>query len=610
MEMPLSETVLIVMGLLAVAMLTAGVCRNLPIPYTVVLVLLGILLGELCRNWPPLAHLHDFRLRPDIVFFVFLPALIFESGLSLDARQLIKDLVPILVLAVPALLISTLLIGLGLCLFLDIAPLLALLFGALISATDPVAVVALFKELGAPLRLTVLVEGESLMNDATAIVVFSILLGLAVEGQGLNWSSTGLAVVDFFRVFLGGALVGTTLGLFTSELLYRLQSGLTVIVTMSVVTAYVSFVLAEHVLQVSGVMATAAAAMAFGILGVTRLPREVTYAIEETWKVIALICNSLLFLLVGFSVHTTALVPGVGVVAVPVAVLLVLAARAATVYSLIPATTRLFSLQQVTLNERHIMWWGGLKGGLAIAIALSVPENFPGRQLLLDMALGVVLFTLLVNAPTIRPLVSKLGLDRFTDDERAELKQALRRARQRSAGILDRFLAAGLISTACHHRVGQQTEKTLGADTPEKVGDQSAHEVYRAALRTELEELDRLYEMGVITQYMYLDIRNTLQRDREAASGAGQRPRIGRRQRRNAFLRVEQALLRQRREHNWVAGVLFRYQNVRLSRHLQQDTVGILMSEAVLAMLRTREDLDGDQRRAIGAIYEERLARR
>ena len=166
--MPISDLVLVIMGLLTVAMLAASIGRNLPIPYTVFLVVIGMLLAGLAGPVPALAPLQEFRLTPDLVFFIFLPALIFESALNLDARRLLKDIAPIFVLAAPALLISTALIGVGLGAYLELDLTLALLFGALIAATDPVAVVALFKELGAPPRLTTLVEGESLFNDATA----------------------------------------------------------------------------------------------------------------------------------------------------------------------------------------------------------------------------------------------------------------------------------------------------------------------------------------------------------------------------------------------------------------------------------------------------------
>ncbi len=304
--MPLSEIILVVMGLLTVAMLAAAICRNIPIPYTVFLVILGIVLGSIARHNPNLELLLHFQLTPDLVLFLFLPALIFESAIKLDARLLLKDIIPVLILAIPAMLISAGLIGLGLWVIQDFSILHALLFGALISATDPVAVIALFKELGAPQRLSTLVEGESLLNDATAIVIFNILLGLAVSSE-FGLSDAGLAILEFFRVFFGGLLVGAVIGIFLSELLYRIKAGMSSYLIMSIVLGYSSFAIAEHIMHVSGVMAVVAAAISLGIFGVSRIPQNERETIDETWDVIALICNSLLFLLVGLSVDISKL---------------------------------------------------------------------------------------------------------------------------------------------------------------------------------------------------------------------------------------------------------------------------------------------------------------
>ncbi|MCK5668830.1 MAG: cation:proton antiporter, partial [Gammaproteobacteria bacterium] len=286
--MPLSEAILIVMGLLTVAMLAAGICRNLPIPYTVFLVILGIILGTIARNDVSMHVLLDFQLTPDIVLFLFLPALIFESAFNLNARQLVKDLFPVLVLAVPALLISTAFIGTGLWYFLEIELVLALLFGALISATDPVAVISLFKELGAPERLTILVEGESLLNDATAIVVFKIILLFALSGAAFTWADAGGAVFDFFKVFVGGALVGAVIGFVLSEFLHKLFSSLGAFMIMTIVVAYSCFVVAEHILHVSGVMAVVASAITMGMLWMPRISQTAIHTVKETWEVIAL----------------------------------------------------------------------------------------------------------------------------------------------------------------------------------------------------------------------------------------------------------------------------------------------------------------------------------
>ena len=182
-----------------------------------------------------------------MVFFIFLPALIFESGFTLDARQLVKDPPAVLVLAVPALLISTAIVGFSIWGIFGVEIMVALLFGALISATDPVAVVALFKEIGAPVRLNTLVEGESLLNDATAIAGH-IDLAVSAGHSEISGGTIGTAIIDFVRVFLGGAVVGGLIGMVGSELLFRLRSGVSAILAMSLAAAYAALSLLAPVL--------------------------------------------------------------------------------------------------------------------------------------------------------------------------------------------------------------------------------------------------------------------------------------------------------------------------------------------------------------------------
>ncbi len=606
--MPLSEIILIIMGLLTVAMIAAGICKNLPIPYTVFLVILGLLFGSIARNSSHMDQLQTFQLTPELVLFLFLPALIFESAFNLDARQLVKDLAPILSLAIPALLISTAIIGIGLWYLIDMDIFIALLFGALISATDPVAVVALFKELGAPQRLTVLVEGESLLNDATAIVVFNIILGLVVTGSFVI-SDIGIAVTDFLRVFIGGALVGAIIGIVLSEMLYRLRAGLSSYLVMSIVLAYACFALAEHVLHVSGVMAVLAAAISLSIFGVSRVPQAEMDTVMEAWEVIALVYNSLLFLLVGLSVDVSALF-GRGE-AIFFAILLMLCARAATVYSMVPATTRIFKLPYVALGERHIMWWGGLKGGLAIAIVLSIPVEVAGRELLLDMTLGVVLFSLLINAPTIRPLMHRLGIDRMTEDEKADLKHGLLNAEKQANTILQRLYDAELISRSTQQLIQKKSQQVFVTDKNDIDPQQDSRHLYVIALRKELDELKLLYDIGLIQQYIYLDIKNTLQRDREYRLGVqSQQSDQATQVKPSLFKQFESVLVKRLREHNWAAGMLSRYQYLRFSQSLQRDMVGVLIAKSVLNMLHQVDEHDEKQKQQVIEVYQQRLERR
>lgn len=608
--MPLSETVLVIMALLTTGMVASGLFRKLPIPYTVILVVIGIALARLSELWPPLAPLQQFHLTPDLVLFIFLPALIFESGLSLNARQLVKDIVPVLTLAVPALLISTGLVGMGLWLLLPVELkvdlMVALLFGALISATDPVAVISLFKELGTPERLTVMVEGESLLNDATAIVVVTILLGLYAASPESGWDVAATAVNQFLLVFFGGALVGAVFGFVISWMMTRFTQQSSAVLILSLVLAYVSFVVAEHNLHVSGVMAVVACAMVFGIFGVPRLARETVELMHETWEFLAQICNTLLFLFVGMLVDFNSLIGDFWYILL--AIFLVQASRAALIYSSVPLVETLFKLPHVTLGERHIMFWGGLKGGLAIAIVLSLPVALPGRELLIHLTLGVVLFTMLVNAPTIRPLIRSLGIDKLSADERAELKRGLIGAKTEVKKILDRFSESGLLSKAGYHAVKKRTIGLLEAWTPEVIGDDEFRHQRLNALNAEVQELEDLFKAGVLNQYSYLDLRSEIMRKRDhivTEHRLSERRHSLRQD--NFFLRFEDALVKWLREKDWAAGFFAFYQNRRLSNHLLRDITRILMAEAAMKNLSEDASVSVEHRQKIAASYNRQL---
>jgi len=605
--MPASEIIYILVVLLGIAMLVTGICRNLPIPFTVVLVLIGMLLGSLSESFHFLESLQGFSLSPEIMLFIFLPALIFESGFALDARQMIADLPPILILAIPAMLMSTFVVGLGIWWALDIRLIIALVFGALISATDPVAVVALFKELGAPNRLTVLVEGESLLNDATAIVAFSILLGIAVEGGGIGWSDADNILLDFLRVFIGGALFGALLGFVACELLYRMQSDIVVILTSSIIIAYASFVIAEHSFHVSGVMAVVGSAVALRRFGVTRFRQDTTHAISEVWEVIALSCNSLLFLLVGLSIGGGSLFNQLGPICIAIA--LILSARALSVYSLVPLAVKWFRLPAISLAERHIMWWGGLKGGLAIAVVLSIPSDLPERQFLFEITLGMVLFTLLVSAPTIRPLMHFLGLSEISRGESLEYRNSLHSAGKTSSKYLANLASSKVVPRGAVDPLSDKIHQTFAnvdIDEQEAHRDDEYFAEFRAN-RVERESLQSLYEKGLISQYIYLDMSNQLHSVRESLrlgeGGAGSESAAGEQ---SLFQRLEDSVLGKIREKRWLSGLLSKYQELRMVQRVQRDLAHILSCDDVIAMLKDQDDLLEETRDKVISVYRDR----
>ncbi len=601
--MPLSEIILVVMGLLTISIVAAAICSYVPIPYTVFLVILGIFFGSLARQNPELNFLLDFQLSPDLVLFLFLHILIFESAINLDARSLMKDIIPILILAIPALLISTAIIGLGLWFIQDFNIIYALIFGALISATDPVAVISLFKELGAPHRLTILVEGESLLNDATAIVLFNILLGISI------WEQFGvfdfyIAVAEFFRVFFGGLSIGIAAGIIVCELLRLIRANISAYLIMSIVLAYSSFAISEHIMHVSGVMAVVSSAITLGLLGVSRIPKREKETVDETWDVLALVCNSLLFLLVGLSVDVSLLFSHAETIFL--AIILVLIARAVGVYGLVPATVMVFDLPKVSVNERHIMWWGALKGGLAIAIVLSIPLDMPGRETLISVTLGVVLFSLLVNASTIRPLMNKLGFNKFTDEEEMELQHGLKQSRLHAEDVLKTFKKARIIPRSTTKLIQKKTKKIFKSKDIDSDDYINTMYVKVTALRMEMRELKYLYDIGFLQYYTYMSMKILLQRERDVIA-LKPRDKKNTRTKQNPFIKFENEVIKQLRELDFASSILSRYQHIRFSQSLQRNIAGLLICKKVIHEI---NGIDGKAKEIVVEEYQQRLARR
>ncbi|MBE0468701.1 MAG: cation:proton antiporter [Methyloprofundus sp.] len=613
--MPLADVLLITSGLLLLAMVAASVCRHLAIPYTVLLVLLGLVVNFLATDSSVMGLLDfkEFHLTPDLVLFVFLPALVFDTALSLDARALLKNLIPVLVLAIIGMLVSVVLVGVGVWWSLGMPLVVALLFGSLISATDPVAVVALFKELGVSKRLTILVEGESLMNDATAIVLFNILLIMLMQD---NFSSAHglLAVGQFFKVFFGGVLVGTCIALVMSELLVRLYHGnQSIPVVLSLVLAYLSFIIAEHEFHVSGVMAVLSAAITLNLTGLSRLSKPSIDTIHTTWEFLVLIFNSLLFVLIGMSVDLIQL----AYFWQPIlwATIAVSAARAVSVYLLIPATTRSFSLPAISWAERHIMWWGGLKGGLAIAIVMAIPESVPEKQLLVVLTLGVVLLSLVLNATTIRWLMHFLKMDVLDKTEQAELKQSMQQVTQSVDKVLHSFASLHLLDNAMECSVEYKLHQSLAAGQIILTNEQLLKQVHLQALRAETEEIEYLYDIGVVNYYTLVTFKEILRVDQQHSIDYLKSMGIDWLQP-SPLLNFERMVIHFLQEKNWAQNLLMQYQTRRFANKILHDIAGVLMAHKGLQAIHKVIDQGLDEQinkellHPLELIYQKRLKRR
>jgi len=391
-------TVRILILLLLIASAVAMATKWVRVPYTLALVIVGLVIS-------PMHFLPAVHVSPDLILLIFLPALLFEAAWNLKLDQLRRNLLPILVLAVAGVVLSTGVISLILHYGLGLSWRPALLFGSMISATDPVSVLALFKTLGLPSRLATIVEGESLLNDGTAVVVFRIIL-IAAAGSSVG----GLALSslrEFVVVVACGLLAGVILGVLASTLTSYFDDHLLEI-TLTTIAAYGSFLMAEG-LHVSPVIAVLATGLVIGNYGRQKgMSPPTQLAVNSFWEYAAFVVNSLVFLLIGLEIQVVTLAENVWPVCWAIAA--TLAARAVAVYFLMPVSN--FFGEKISLRWQSVLFWGGLRGSLSIALVLSLPAAVPERAQLITMIFGCVIFSLLVQGLTIGPLLRRLGFAR------------------------------------------------------------------------------------------------------------------------------------------------------------------------------------------------------
>jgi CPA1 family monovalent cation:H+ antiporter len=388
--------------LLIAASAIAMLAKRLRAPYTVALVVGGLMLSAL--RLPRLSPLDPGQrpdwLTPDVILIVFLPALVFEGGVKLNVRDLVRNSAPLLLLANLGVLLAALVTGYLVHWTTGLPVEIALLFGAIISATDPISVLAIFKDLRMDKRLSLIVEGESLLNDGTAAALFQIMLAGIISGHVGAWKGVG----QFLFSVLGGAFLGSFLGYAASRLTRTIDDP-EVQITLTAVVAYSSYLLAYQ-LRLSGIIATASAGLIVGNLGTRNCSTQTKTALESFWAYVAFLMNSLVFLLIGLEIHVDALLRSWRPVLLTVAAVLV--GRALSVYLLVPVSNAL--TEKIPLRWQHVIVWGGLRGALALALALSLDSTFPERTRVLDLTFGVVVFSILVQGLTVKPLLRILGL--------------------------------------------------------------------------------------------------------------------------------------------------------------------------------------------------------
>ena len=418
--------------------------KKINFPYTVLLVLVGLLLV-------PLSHIEffsfidDFQLTPDILFFVFLPVLLFESAYNINYRHIIRSWKTISSLAVFWLIISAILIAFWLffvfpVVWLEIPFIICLLFWVLISATDPVAVLSIFKSIGAPRKLALIFEGESLFNDGTALAIFLVILGVILEWTVVTSGTFILGIWKFLSMLFGWILFWVATWVIFSKIIWKIKNNEEVEIVLTMLLAHFTFILAElithhfHFLPISGVIATVIASIIIGNYGRYKITPRVEAHMKKFWEFFAFVSNSIVFILLGLIVSSIdkdvlELIPMM-LVSLPI----VMTARAISVY--IPISiVNIFKLddEKIPKSWQHLLSWWSLRGALALMMVLMIPgvwhedfakmvafENNVGwnydfhiKDFLLILTVTNIMFTLFVKAPTIAYMMRKMWVDKL-----------------------------------------------------------------------------------------------------------------------------------------------------------------------------------------------------
>ena len=382
--------------LLLVVCLIAMIGRRLRLPYTVGLVVSGALLSAT-------GMLAGVALTQELIFSAFLPPLIFEAAFYIPWKELRADLKPILLLATVGVLLAMGLTAAGMHFLAGWPWQASLIFGTLIAATDPVSVIATFKEAGVHGRLRLLVESESLFNDGTAAVLFGVVLAWATSGH-VSAAHIGL---DLLREVGGGCAIGLLVALAVLWIAGKTDDHL-VEIALTVVAAYGSFLAAQH-FHCSGVLATLCCGLLLGNYGsLGALSDAGREAVGSFWEFAAFLVNSVVFLLIGAQEH--GLIGQLQRFGLPIliAIIVVILGRGVAVYPLCVLLHR--SVLAISVAHQHILVWGGLRGALALALVLGLPASLPHRQELLATTFGVVVFSVVVQGLTFTPLLKRLGL--------------------------------------------------------------------------------------------------------------------------------------------------------------------------------------------------------
>ena len=492
---------------------------------------------------PGLEFITRFELTPELLFYVFLPALIFEAAYNVHIQKFYRSFFSISLLSTVGLMISSAIIGFGShfvlgLLGIDVPVLLLLLFGSIISATDPVAVLALFKSLGAPKKLSLIFEGESLFNDATAVALFLALLAMIQSPAGVTQHGIVSGILLFVSMIVLGIIAGFLIGKFFSWLIRLSKDNEMAVLSFMLVLAHLTFLLAELVneitmhhygwmIGISPIIATTIASMELGNDGALSLTPKVKHFIHNFWEQTTFFANSVVFLLVGILIVQQNIFSGEMVLPTLIGILFVFLSRVLAVYPLLSIIGKLGLEERLPRSWRVLMSWASIRGALSIIVVLTLPADlsFPGwefatspRDFVVGITLGAVVASLVGKTLTVPWLLRKMKILELDSVEQVMLSETRRFANILKIKKLDTSHEKGYVGDYAYQVLSEQLQKSL-QECP--LGDSHVFQnvIEHYALGIEKYHLNQLYSRKELTTDLYLRLNTKIDGQDEEING-------------------------------------------------------------------------------------------
>jgi len=486
-------------------------------PYTVALLIVGFMAQLFFHFFRIDLHL---SLSTDMIFYVLLPLLLFESAAHIQMHQFRLQFKTITFLATFGLLASVFVTGTLMALLLGIPLGVGLLFGAIISATDPIAVLSLFKTVKAPKRLALLIEGESMFNDATAVILFRIILAVVVGHTAFQPQHLVASSLNFLYVFLGSIVAGALMAMVVSIFIERVKNDRIIEVTLTIGLALASFAISEHFLGLSGVIACVAAGLTLGNIGKTRISSGVVEFMEEFWEYIGFIAVSLVFFFATFKLDPALLSDNL--LRAFVVILIVVFARVVSVYLSFFLSNRLPGFKDepnVPLSWQHVINWGGLRGVIPLVLVYAIPDDFVYKEMLIGFTLDVFLYSVIVHGLSVGTIMKRLGLhlpskSREIMGEENSLFE-IKKARNKLNDFKKQKMNKVIIDKVTHEleaKEKQHTQKLLSLTSLNDLEDSLRIQ----AINFERDHLKKLFHRGYVTEAIYFEFEAELDLQEDA----------------------------------------------------------------------------------------------